>query len=237
MTDEATEAATARRDLTGRLALVTGASRGLGRAAAEALGAAGAQVIAVARTVGGLEELDDAIRAAGGPKATLVPLDLRDGDGIDRLGGAIFERWGKLDSLVHAAAHAGVLGPVASLKPEAAAAYAEVNFVAVLRLIRSLDPLFNLAEAPAAAFVVHRAAGRANWGGYGASKAAGEAAAASYAAEAAKARVLLFEPRPMATALRMRFFPGEKPDELAEPATEAAKLVDALCGRDGAKGA
>lgn len=228
-----TDAASSEHDLNGRAALVTGASRGLGYATAKALGARGAQVIAVARTVGGLEELDDAIRSAGGPAATLVPFDLNDHDAIDRLGAAIYERWGKLDLFAHAAAHAGMLGPAATMQPSEAQKYAAVNYIAVLRLIRALDPLFLLAEAPAAAFVIHRNAGRAHWAGYGASKAAGEAAAASYAAEAAKTRVLLFEPQPMGTALRMRFFPGEKPAQLAKPADEAAKLVDALCGESG----
>lgn len=233
MTDPTAEPRRAAQDLTGEVALVTGASRGLGHAAAAALGARGAQVVAVARTVGGLEALDDRIRAAGGPPATLVPLDLKDGDGIDRLGGALYERWGRLDLFVHAAAHAGALGPASSMAPVEAETHAAVNFVSVLRLIRSLDPLFTLAPSPAAAFVIHRVAGRAHWGGYGASKAAGEAAATSYAAETAKARVLLFEPQPMGTALRMRFFPGEKPETLARPEDEAEKLVDALCA-DGA---
>ena len=123
---------------------------------------------------------------------------------FDRLGGAIFQRWGRLDYLAHVAAHGGMLSPAAQLAPKDAAAYSEVNFLATLRLIRSLDPLFQLAEAPGAAFVVHRVAGRANWSGYGASKAAGEAVARSYAEEATNARVLLFEPQPMATALRSK---------------------------------
>ncbi|MEP1886347.1 MAG: SDR family NAD(P)-dependent oxidoreductase, partial [Marinomonas sp.] len=128
--------------LEGKTALVTGASRGIGYAAAKAYAAAGAHVIAVARTVGGLEELDDEIKADGG-NATLVPLDLKDGEGIDRLGGAIYERWGKLDILL---ANAGILGsitPVGHMSPKEFDDVMAINVTANWRLIRSLDPLLR----------------------------------------------------------------------------------------------
>ena len=162
-----------------------------------------------------------------------MPLDLKDGDGIDRLGGAIHQRWGRLDYFVHAAAHGGMLRPAALFSPKEAAPFAEINYLAVLRLIRIIDPLFETAEAPAAAFVVHRLAGRAYFAGYGASKAAGAAAAESYAAEATRARVLLFEPKPMPTALRSKMFPGDNREDMSTPEIEAAKLVDALCDGGG----
>lgn len=218
--------------LAGRVALVTGASRGLGRATAEILGAMGAQVIAVARTVGGLEALDDAITGLGGPTATLVPLDLKDGEGIDRLGAAIEQRWGRLDLFVNAAAHGGVLAPAAALAPKEAGLYAVVNYLAVLRMIRAVDPLFEAAETPAAVFVKDSVAGKPYWSGYGASKAAGEAAARSYAEEATKARVSLFEPAPMATMLRHKHFPGVAPEDLARPEDEAQRLVALLLGEE-----
>jgi len=132
--------------LEGRIALVTGASRGIGRAAALALADAGAHVIAVARTVGGLEELDDAIQAKGG-SATLVPLDLKDSPGIDRMGAAIFERWGKLDILFANAGILGVLTPLTHLAPKVWDELMAVNLTANWRLIRSLDQLLRLSDA------------------------------------------------------------------------------------------
>lgn len=210
------------------VAVVTGASRGLGYHVAKRLGAAGVQVVAVARTVGGLEELDDDIKAAGGPGAVLTPLDVTDGDGIDRFGAALFERFGRVDRLVHAAARAAPLSTLRSLKPKDMAALFEVNAVATARIIRSMHPLLELAPDGRALFVVDRKAGRPLWGGYGASKAAAEALAQSYAAEKLGVDVRLFEPPPMATALRGRTHPGETPEMLARPADIAADLVAAL---------
>ena len=144
-------------DLSGRIALVTGASRGIGRAAAIALAKAGAHVICVARTVGGLEETDDEIQKAGGT-ATLVPMNLRDFEAIDRLGGSIFERWGRLDALFANAGILGMLTPLAHLEPKTFQEVMEVNVTANWRLIRSLDPLLRLSDAGRVLFVTSGAA-------------------------------------------------------------------------------
>src|SRR5579864_803573 len=153
--------------LSGRLALVTGASRGIGRAAAVALGAAGAHVICVARTVGGLEDTDDAIQKAGGT-ATLVPVNLKDFAAIDRLGASIFERWKKLDMFLGNAGTLGVLTPLAHLDPKVFQELLDINITANWRLIRSLDPLLRLSDAGRALFITSGAARKhtAYWGGY-----------------------------------------------------------------------
>lgn len=205
----------------GRLAVVTGASRGIGRAVALALAEAGAHVIAVARTTGALEELDDAIRAVGGA-ATLVPLDLKDYEGIDRLGGAIHERWGKLDMLF---GNAGVLGPLSPLGHVDPAAFEDVlavNVTANWRLIRSLDPLLRLSDAGRAVFVSSGAAQKCNayWGPYALSKAALEALVRTYAAETVNitpVRAMLVNPGPLRTAMRHTAMPGEDPMTLKTP--------------------
>ena len=163
-------------DFSGRIALVTGASRGIGYFAAKHLAAAGAHVIAVARTVGGLEELDDEIKAAGGPKATLVPLDLADMPGIDRLGGAINERWGKLDILVANAGVLGTISPIGHVEAKTFEKVMTINVTSTWRLIRSVDPLLRQSDAGRAIVVTSNAAhsARAFWGPYAASKAAVE---------------------------------------------------------------
>lgn len=222
-----------------KIVIVTGASRGLGRAIGELLGGGGAKVVAIARTVGGLEELDDAIQSRGGPPAVLTPLDLTDGDGIDRMCAALFERFGRADLLVHAAAQAAVLCPIAHLSPKDFEKLVAVNVTATARLIRAVHPLLTQAPRPHAAFVTDRKADRAFWGGYGASKGAGEALARSYAAEAgsgdAPVSVSFHEPPPMPTALRSKTHPGEDRAALTPVATAAstvvAEITDALLTR------
>ncbi len=213
-----------------RVALVTGASRGLGFAVARALGAGGERVIAMARTVGGLEDLADAIEAAGGPTPTLVPLSITDEGGLQRLCLAIHERWGRLDLAIHCAAHAPPLAPAPHIADKDFDMSLEVNLRGTERLIVMLAPL--LAAAPAGRFVycADNRAGQPFYGAYGATKAAAEALVRSWAAETARIgpRVELFHPNPMPTALRARFFPGEDASPLAAPAAEAARLVEML---------
>lgn len=220
--------------LEGKIALVTGASRGIGYAAAKAFAAAGAHVIAVARTVGGLEELDDEIQAAGG-SATLVPLDLKDGDGIDRLGAAIYERWGKLDILL---ANAGILGsitPVGHIAPKEFEDVMAINVTANWRLIRSLDPLLRQSNSGRALFVTSGAVRnrRPYWAAYSMSKAALETMAITYAKETEKTpiKTLLVNPGPLRTAMRAKAVPGEDPTTLKTPTDLAPHLVD-LVGAD-----
>src|ERR1700749_4637290 len=157
--------------LEGRVALITGASRGIGRAASLALANAGAHVILVARTVGGLEDADDDIKKAGGT-ATLVPLNLKDFAAIDRLGASLFERWGKLDAFLGNAGVLGTLTPLTHLEPKDFADLLDINITANWRLIRSLDPLLRLSEAGRALFVTSGAARKHTpfWGGYAMSK-------------------------------------------------------------------
>ena len=171
--------------LANRIALVTGASRGIGYATALALAQAGAHVVAVARTVGGLEELDDAIRAASGSSATLVPLDLKDYPGIDRLGLALRERFGRLDILVGNAGILGSLSPLGHVEPKAWDDVMAVNVTANWRLICAMDPLLKFSDAGRVVFVSSGVAARATayWGPYAVSKAALETLARTYAAE------------------------------------------------------
>ena len=218
-------------DLSGRIALVTGASRGIGRAAAIALAGAGAHVILAARTVGGLEEADDEIRKAGG-SATLVPMNLRDGEAIDRLGASIFERWGKLDAFLGNAGVLGQLTPLAHLEPKTFQDVMEVNLTANWRLIRSLDPLLRLSDAGRVLFLTSGAAKKhtAYWGAYAVSKAALESLALTYAAECAATniKVNLINPGAMRTGMRKKAMPGEDPATLPAPETLAPKIVEML---------
>lgn len=217
--------------LKGRIALVTGASRGIGRAAAVALGAEGAHVICVARTVGGLEETDDAVQKAGG-SATLVPLNLKDFAAIDRLGASIFERWKKLDAFLGNAGTLGVLTPLTHLEPKVFQELVELNVTANWRLIRSLDPLLKMSDAGRVVFLSSSAAGKHTpfWGGYAMSKAALESLAFTYAEECAgsNVRVNVFNPGPVRTMMRAKAMPGEDPSTLPRPEEIAPLIVELL---------
>lgn len=208
-------------DLTGRIALVSGASRGIGYQVGLGLARAGAHVIAIARTVGGLEDLDDQIQALGGT-TTLVPMDLTDSAAIDRLGAAIYERWGKLDILVGNAGILGPLSPLGHIKPKDWDKAMAVNVTANWRLIRSLDPLLRQSDAGRALFMTSSAARQihAYWGCYTITKAALEALIATWAAELAisKAKTNLIDPGPLRTALRAQAWPGEDPETVQKPA-------------------
>jgi NAD(P)-dependent dehydrogenase (short-subunit alcohol dehydrogenase family) len=217
--------------LADRIALVTGASRGIGRATALALARAGAHVVAVARTVGGLEELDDEIRAVGG-SATLVPLDLKDVPGIARLAGALAARYQRLDVLV---GNAGILGPLSPLdhvEPKAWDEVLAVNVTANWRLIRAMGPLLQRSRAGRVVFVTSGivARPRAYLGPYAISKAALEALARTYAAETAstQVRVNLFNPGATRTRMRATAMPGEDPAGLKTPEPVAERIVE-LC--------
>ena len=218
--------------LDGQIALVTGASRGIGRAIALGLAQAGAHVIATARTQGALEALDDDIRAACGASATLVPLDLADGDGIDRLGGAVHERFARLDILVSAAGLLGATTPVAHLDPKVWDQVLAANLTANYRLIRSMDPLLRASEAGTAIFLTSGAATspRAFWGAYAATKAGLNALAAVYADEVehTSVRVAVVNPGPMRTRMRAQAFPGEDPMTLPDPAEIGPLILELL---------
>lgn len=215
----------------GKIALVTGASRGIGRAAAIALGGEGAHVICVARTVGGLEETDDAIQKAGGT-ATLVPLNLKDFAAIDRLGASIFERWKKLDAFFANAGTLGVLTPLSHLEPKVFQELMDINVTANWRMIRSFDPLLRQSEAGRVLFVSSAAARRNTpfWGGYATSKAALEMLAFTYAAELSgtNVKVNVLDPGPVRTLMRARAMPGEDPATLPRPEELAPTILEAL---------
>ncbi len=217
--------------LSGRIALVTGASRGIGAASALALARAGAHVVAVARTVGGLEELDDAIRAAGG-SATLVPLDVTDFAGIGRLAGALDERHRRLDILVGNAGAVRPSSPLDHTTLEDWDAVMKVNVTANWQLIHAMDGLLRRSDAGRAVFVTSGAAHnlRPYWGLYSTSKAALEAVARTYAAETEKTavRVNLINPGPTRTRMRAQVMPGEDPTTLPPPEQVAEKIVE-LC--------
>lgn len=217
------------RRLEGRVALVTGASRGLGTSAAIALAKEGAHIIATARTEGGLTELDDAIKAVGG-SATLVPVDIKDFPAIDRLGAAIFERWKKLDILI---GNAGVLGkvtPLSHVDPKVWDEVMAVNVTANYRLIRSMDPLLRQSDAGRAVFVTSGLAHKcwAYWGPYSISKAALEAMVKTYAAENAttSVRANCFSPGATRTRMRAQAMPGEDPMSLPHPDEVAAQIIE-----------
>jgi NAD(P)-dependent dehydrogenase (short-subunit alcohol dehydrogenase family) len=214
--------------LAGRLALITGASRGLGAATALAYAKEGAHVVLVARTVGGLEAVDDQVKAVGG-SATLVPLDVTDGPGIDRLGAALHERFGRLDILVGNAGVLGTLSPVGHFEPKVFEEVMAVNVTANWRLIRSMDPLLRRSDAGRAIFVTSGASRKIlpYWGAYAASKAALDMLVGVWAAEVAHTavRVNLFNPGPTRTAMRRQAFPGENEAQQTPPEAHAESLI------------
>jgi NAD(P)-dependent dehydrogenase (short-subunit alcohol dehydrogenase family) len=223
--------------LEGRLALVTGASRGIGRAICIELAKAGAHIIALARTQGALEDLDDEIRAVGG-EATLVPCDIKDFDALDRLGAAIHQRWKTLDIFV---GNAGVLGPISPLGHVDPSKWDEVfavNVTANWRLIRSLDLLLRASDAGRVVLMSSAAGNKTEfspyWGPYAASKAAVDALVRTYAAETknmSSIKVMAVNPGPLRTKMRAAAMPGEDPNILRTPEELAPKIVE-LCSPD-----
>ena len=206
--------------LAGKIALITGASRGIGAALAERFAREGAHVVLAARTVGGLEEVDDTIRARGG-SATLVPIDLRDFIKIDELAARLFDRWGRLDILVGNAAEFGVFSPLGHIDPATWAEVVDLNLTTNWRLIRAMDPLLRAAPAGRAIFVTSGVARGVfpYWGPYAVSKAGLEMLVKIYASEIRKTRVRanLIDPGIVRTRMRARAFPGENPARLPPP--------------------
>lgn len=225
--------------LADRIVVITGASRGIGRAMALAVAAAGGHVVALARTVGGLEELDDAIRGIGGT-ATLVPLDLKDFDAIDRLGAALHERFRRIDGLVGNAGVLGILSPLAHVDQKVWDEVMAVNVTANWRLIRSFDPLLRASGTGRAVFLTSGAARKFNayWGPYAVSKAALEALVVTYAREGEihGVKANLLNPGPIRTAMRAKAMPGEDPATLPAPedlAPHVVPLLAADCAESG----
>ncbi len=221
--------------LQGRIALVTGASRGIGAAAAEALAAAGAHVVLAARTAADLEAAEERIHEAGGT-ATIAPLDLVETDGIARLATAVEQRWGKLDILMLNAATLGTLTPVAQIDGKEFSRVLTLNVLAGQALIAGFDPLLRKSEAGRLLAVTSSVgrSPRAYWGAYGASKAALETLALSYAEEVrnlSPVRVAIVDPGATATTMRARAFPGEDPATLKPPSAVADAVLD-LLGQD-----
>ncbi len=221
-------------NLKDRIAVVTGASRGIGYFTALELAKAGAHVVACARTLGGLEELDDAIKAFGG-SATLVPFALSDMAAIDKLGGAINERWGKLDIMVANAGVLGTISPIGHVEAKVFEKVMAINVTATWRLIRSLEPLLVRSDAGRALILSSSAAHKCKpfWGPYSASKAAVEALARTWAYETQRLplRILSVDPGATRTAMRAQAVPGEDPETLPHP-SEVAQALLPLLGRE-----
>lgn len=223
-----------------RIAVVTGASRGLGAAVARRLAERGARVVLVARTQGALEALDDAIRKSGGEKPVLAPFDLTDFARVDLLGQAVHQRFGKLDMLFSAAAMLGALSPLGHIDPAQWDKAIATNLTAQWRLIRSLDPLLRLSDAGRAVFVTAAEAREATayWGAYAVAKSGVETLARIYAAEVAhtNVKVNLVDPGPFRSRLRAQAFPGEDPGTLPDPlllCDPVLDLLDPACARHG----
>jgi NAD(P)-dependent dehydrogenase (short-subunit alcohol dehydrogenase family) len=221
-------------DLQGKVALVTGASRGIGAAIAEALAREGAHVVITARTAAGLEEVEDRIHQAGG-SATIAPLDLADGDSIGRLGAAIAGRWDALDILVLNAAMLGSLTPVPAIDGKEFNKLLTLNLLANQALIAAFDPLLQRSEAGRLLAITSSVGGspRAFWGAYGASKAALETLVLSYAEEVrniSQTRVAIVDPGATATQMRVRAFPGEDPATIKQPAAVGDAVIELLKG-------
>ena len=218
--------------LSGKLALVTGASRGIGAATAEALAAAGAHVILVARTASALEEVEERIHAAGG-MATIAPLDLTDGESIGKLAGAVAERWQKLDLLVLNAAMLGSLTPVQDIDPKEYSRLLSLNLLANQAMIAAFDPMLKKAETADIVALTSSvgAEPRAFWGAYGSSKAAVETLLGAYADETAytgRIRVHIVDPGATRTRMRALAFPGEEPGSVKPPEVVASAIVERL---------
>lgn len=227
----------ASRPLAGRVTLITGASRGIGYASAIELAKAGSHIIATARTQGGLEDLDDAIRTLakkedGIGECTVVPMDFKMLDGIDQLGAAVYERWGRLDGLLANAGVLGELAPVPHISPKIFDETMAVNVTANFRLIRSFEPLLMASPSGRAVFVSSRGAQSRNafWGAYAASKSALDAVVQCWAAETEKSnlRINLVNPGPVSTKMRAKAMPGEDPDTLPKPVDIARRIVPLL---------
>jgi NAD(P)-dependent dehydrogenase (short-subunit alcohol dehydrogenase family) len=220
--------------LAGKIALVTGASRGIGRAVARLFAQEGAELVLVARTTGGLEELDDEIRRISGKTSLLVPLDLREFEAIDRLGYALYERYGRLDVLVGNAGDLGTLAPVGHIEPAEWQRVIDINLTANWRLIRSVDPLLRQSEAGRAIFVSSAVGQQARpfWGTYSVSKAALEMLVKIYAEEikSTKIRANLLDPGRTRTGMRAAAYPGEDPMTLPTPEAIAEKFLPLACG-------
>ena len=211
------------------IALITGASRGLGAALALALAAQGWHIVAVARTVGGLEELDDRIKAVGG-QATLAPMDITNDDAMRHLCRSIYDRWGHVDLWAHTAVHAAPLTPVPFLDTRDWDKSLAINLRATGQLIPMIEPLLQASASGTALFFDDPRGGQKFFGSYGATKAAQIALVRSWQAEAIRTgpRVLIDTPAPMPTATRARFFPGEDRAPLADPNLEAARILTLL---------
>ncbi len=225
----------------GKLALVTGASRGIGAATAEALAKEGAHVILVARTAAALEQVEDRIHEAGGT-ATIAPLDLTDGEAIGKLATAVAERWGQLDVLVLNAAMLGSLTPVEHIDPKEYGRVLAINLLANQALIAAFDPLLRRSEKAEVVGVTSSVGKepRAFWGGYGSSKAAFETLLGAYADEteySGKLRVTILDPGATRTRMRALAYPGEEPEAVKPPEVVARRLVELLKGdsRTGAR--